>query len=140
MDNDGLCGKETQLTHTCGCPFTGTKRCGTHRKNGLNLSESLRGKRGMRVHYALTLGILGLSGCSYGLDEAVASLDKGVSGYEGQVTPLSRPYLLRLEEGPDPPYRYTKISDLSGSTERTSMVIRTKIWAKGGESGQRSMR
>ena len=87
----------------------------------------------MRVHYALTLVILALSGCGHGLDEAVASLDKGVGGYEGPVTPLSRPYLLRVEEGPDPPYRYTKISDLSGSTERTSMVIRTKIWAKGEE-------
>lgn len=97
----------------------------------MNLSESLRGKRGMRVHFALTLFVLALSGCGHGLDEAVASLDKGVSGYEGQVTPLSRPYLLRLEEGPDPPYRYTKISDLSGSTERTSMVLRKKILANG---------
>ena len=85
----------------------------------------------MRSLCPLLFLALALSGCSSDLRDAVASVDAGIDGYEGPVTPITEPYLLRLKEGPEFAYSITSMSNLGGATQRQTMVYRSKVSSDG---------
>ncbi len=86
----------------------------------------------MKVGLVLALAILLSVGCQSTAWELSTSLDKGVAGYEGEVTPFTIPYRLRYEASPEVTQTIAAtITNLDGTTKRISMLVRVKISAIG---------
>lgn len=86
----------------------------------------------MKVGLVLALAILLSVGCQSTAWELSTSLDKGVAGYEGEVTPFTIPYRLRYEASPEVTQTTAAtITNLDGTTKRISMLFRLKISAIG---------
>ena len=86
----------------------------------------------MKVGLVLALAILLSVGCQSTAWELSTSLDKGVAGYEGEVTPFTIPYRLRYEASPEVTQTIAAtITKLDGTTKRISMLVRVKISAIG---------
>ncbi len=86
----------------------------------------------MKVGLVLALAILLSVGCQSTAWELSTSLDKGVAGYEGEVTPFTIPYRLRYEASPEVTQTIAvTITNLDGTTNRISMLVRVKISAIG---------
>ena len=86
----------------------------------------------MKVGLGLALAILLSVGCQSTAWELSTSLDKGVAGYEGEVIPFTIPYRLRYEASPEVTQTIAAtITNLDGTTNRISMLVRVKISAIG---------
>lgn len=84
----------------------------------------------MKLRYLPAFGLLVLCGCGSTVQYDIPTLDKGVGGYEGKVSAFTVPYKLRYEPGPETVQRLTKVWDVGGKKELTTVVLHSKIVAR----------
>lgn len=82
----------------------------------------------MRSPCALVLSfVVLLCGCSVTPHDPFKPLRKGLAGYEGPIAPLTEPYLLRYQPGPEFVQSLTREVTAEGETNRATLRARGKL-------------